>query len=192
MATTTTTDIINIDDTEIILRDYGHGKGKIIIANPYNLNFSYYWSAMGSSLKEFLKSLDYGYFINKLTNKTHVFSGKNTAKNIRKYIRQELKYDLPWYKHMEFQKSLRRWIKEIEEMETTDEFVHYAISIADSCDLDFSEMSYYEKKDIQQLLTDTIGCEPWHMAGDEPSRETLFLGDLFKKLKIKLENYEHK
>ena len=179
-------EVIKIEETEVILQDYGEGKGKIIIANPYNMNFSYYWSAMGGSLKEFLLGINDSYFANKLTYNTEVFSGKNTATNIRRFIREDLNYDLPWYEHMEFQKSLRGWIKSVETMETIDEFIDAALNISKNYDLDYSCMNYNEEQELKQLLSDTIGCEPWYLAGTESSKEYNFIVGIFNKLKKQL------
>jgi len=45
---------IRIDTTDVILRDDAPGKGKIMISDDgWGYNFSYYWGAMGSGIKEF-------------------------------------------------------------------------------------------------------------------------------------------
>ena len=83
----------NIETADIILENYEQGQGKIIISDLYNGSFSFYWGSMGENIEEFLKSINSSYFADKLCANQFVFSGKQTAKEIRKYIREEMKYD---------------------------------------------------------------------------------------------------
>lgn len=180
--------IIKIDETEIFLDDLGSGRGKITISNTYGYNFSYYWGSMGSSLCEFLCNIDESYFITKLSNKPYSFNSKLTAKDIRKYIRKELSYDLPWYKYMEFQKSLREWISGIEEIESENEFVDYCYNILNSYVLDFSTLNRHEEKEIRDILKSSFMQEPWHFIQQGDSHEAVFLKKLFKKLQKELKS----
>lgn len=179
-------EIIKIDETEIFLDDKGSGQGKITISNTYGYNFSYYWGSMGDSLREFLLRINESYFITKLANNPYSFSPKLTAKEIRKYISEELSYDLPWYKYMEFQKSFREWIKGIEEIESDQEFVDYCHNILRSWKLDFSSLDRHEEKEVKDILQNSFTQEPWNFIQQGYSNEAIFLKKLFKKLQKEL------
>lgn len=105
---------IQIGSTEVILQNYEINQGKIIVSDLYNGSYSYYWGSMGGTLEEFIKSIDSCYFAGKLCTDMYVFSGEKTAKAIRRHIKQNMNYDLPWYKYMPAQKELREAIKDLE------------------------------------------------------------------------------
>lgn len=172
---------LKIEHTDIFLDDQGNGRGKIIISNTSGYNFSYYWGSMGSSLKEFLCDIDSGYFINKLCRNDSVFCGRSTVKAIRKLIKTDYSWELPWYKHMEFQKELRVKIKDLENCSSNDEFVHIALNIPDSLDYYLIE-DKYDRKDIEGVMK-SIFSEPWYMIETKPSDEARFLESLHKKLR---------
>lgn len=102
---------ITIGETDVLLFDYEPGQGKIIIANP-TCNYSYYWGSMGCTLSEFICHIDSHYFAKNLTNNIRSFSNEKTFKSVRKFLREEM--DLPRYKHTEFQKDMRRVLKEFQ------------------------------------------------------------------------------
>lgn len=52
---------LKIGDVEVYLEDFGESKGKIIISNTNGTSYSYYWNAMGGSLKDFLCQLNGDY-----------------------------------------------------------------------------------------------------------------------------------
>lgn len=174
-----------IDEADIILEDLGEGKGKIIIAAAYGYNFSYYWGSMGSSLKEFLCSINVGYFINKLSdpNDNGVFDGKASVANIRKYIKDDLKYDLPFYKYMEAQKSLRELLKEAEACETQHEFVDAISNIPKS--VDTISLNRYDTKEFEEII-ESLCSEPWNFISTKDSDKSIFLRRLFPKLQKEL------
>ena len=92
---------LRIDYTDIFLDDKGNGQGKLTISNTCGFNFSCYWGAMGGSLKDFLLRINEDYFVRNLTDPLS-FDAKLTAKSVRRYVRNELKSELPWYMYMEF------------------------------------------------------------------------------------------
>lgn len=170
---------IVIDESSIYLEDYGHGKGKIIITE-YNLNYSTYWGSMGSTLKEFLKRINGDYFANKLCSKLYSFDGKESVKNVRKYIRNELSYDLPWYKFMDGQKELRQKLKELESCCSEHEWVYSLPKIIDS--LYCFDMNYDDEKEFKEILKFAF-TEPWQFIGEKESLEFRRLKKLHKNLK---------
>lgn len=133
-----------IEDADIILENYENGQGKIIISDLYNGSFSYYWGSMGESIEEFLKSINSSYFADKLCSNRFVFSGKKTAKEIRRYIREDMKYDLPWYKFQSGQKELRERLKEIERSDNQYEALSLIQGLPDN--LMCFDMEYKEEK----------------------------------------------
>lgn len=175
---------IKIGTTDVFLKNERFGSGKIIVSDLYEGSYSFFWGSMGSNLEDFLKSTNADYFAGKLSNENHVFSPKNTAKNIRRYIKEEMKFDLPWYRFMSAQKELREQIKQIES--TSNE--HEALSIIEgfhkNCfcfDLDRNET-----EEFTETLESHFNCEPWHFLETEPSKEYLFLKNLHKKILKKL------
>jgi len=127
-------EVIKIDDTDIILQDEGDGRGKITISNSWGYNYSHFWGSMGGSLKEFLLRINEGYFIDKLSDfdDRGVFDGKATMTAVRKHIREEMSYELPWYKYMSAQKELREKFKEMERIEDENSFVDAMSSLESS------------------------------------------------------------
>lgn len=184
-------EVIRIDETEIFLDDKGDGKGKITISNTYGYNFSYFWGAMGKPLKDFLLSINEDYFVNKLANEPLAFDAKLTAKEVRKYIRVDLSYDLPWYKYMEFQKGLREWIKGIEQVESEHTFVDYCYGIMNDYRINLYELDRWEQEEVRGILENTFKQEPWNFIQKGDSDEAVFLKKLFKKLKKELKNNNH-
>lgn len=171
-----------IGSTEVILEDISENVGKIIISN-YNLAFSYCWGSMGSDLKSFLLRIDKYYFSNKLIgyNNDKKFCAKQTVKNIRKYIKTEMNYDLPWYKFKEAQKSLREELRNIERYcENENQFVDWMCNIHNK--IDMLDLTYKESNEFEELIKSTLGCEPWHFISYSPSENVLFLQKLFPKL----------
>ena len=181
-----------IEDTEIILQNYEFGQGKIIISNTYGYNFSTYWGSMRSSIEDFLLSINEGYFITKLSDPTDngVFDPIGTVRNIRKYIREECKYDLPWYKHLEFQKSLRDELKEIERFcENEYEFVDYCQKFPNR--LDYSSLDRYDECEVKSLIDSIFKQEPWNFIEKCDSQKTKFLKKLFPKIKKHLKSIKN-
>lgn len=176
---------ITIDSTDIILEDLGNEQGKIIIADTYGYNYSTYWGAMGGSLKEFLMRINEDYFINRLlpSDDRGVFSGKKSVRNVRKHIKTELSYEIPWYKYMSAQKELRERLKEIESCESDHEFIDAMQRISN--DVYCFELDRHDEERFKDALK-SLESEPWHFIETEPSRHSIFLHRIFKRLQKEL------
>jgi len=173
-------------DSTVILEDYGIGKGGIIIAtHGTDMNFSYSWCAMGNDdIYEFIASIGADYFTRKLSNNPNVFSARNSVKEIRRYIREDMKYDLPRYKYMSGQKELRERLSEIKNIcDSEREFVDYVSDLHRS--LSLFDMDRKEEYEFRELLKDTFG-EAWNFIMHEPSIEIIYLEKLLVELKKQL------
>ena len=116
---------IKIESTDIFLETIDERKGKITISNTWGYNFSYSWGAMGKPLKDFLIGCDKSYFARALCpiDKMNVFCGKRTATAIRRAIKEFLPN---WYTHTEFQKEMRKSIREVESIQDIHDFYRMA------------------------------------------------------------------
>lgn len=157
---------------EVLFRLSEAGHTKLIGVDPFTDHMDF--------MKERMKRTDAGYFANALAVEKYVYSGKATAKNVRRYLREELKYDLPWYKHLETQKELRELIKELETCDSQD----YAIQIIGNLhsNVYYWDMDRYEERELSKLLEDHFACEPWNFLETEPSPQYKFLVKLHKEL----------
>lgn len=179
------TETIVIDGTTVILTDYEKvGQGKIIIADDWSGAFTYTWGSMGSGIKEFILSINNGYFANKLTSDDYEFCGKRTATNIRRFIREDMKYELPWYKFMSAQKELREKIREIEGMSDSNEFIHWCSALPDS--LMCYDLDYSEEKEFKNDIEGIFNSEPWNFIGKKTTIEYNWLCELHEKLKERI------
>lgn len=172
------------DVTEVTLHNYEQfGQGKIIISNPYNQNYSYYWGSMGVSIQDFLLQINESYFTNCLCSPgdNGVFDGKKSVHQIRYYIRYEMKHDLPWYKFMEQQKELREYLKDAEECENEYQFVDYVSSIP-------KKFNYYTDGREFVGIVEGLCTEPWNFIEKSPSQNTIFLKKIFKEIQKQLKN----
>jgi len=178
---------IRIGTTDVILQDYGDGKGKIIISDDdYGYNFSFYWGSMGktmgkaSTLAQFLCEINSSYFVMKLgPSGDGPIDAKRTIRNIRKYIREEM--CLEWYEHMEFQKDMRECLNDFErEIYSPEQFVNNWHSFAEYT------LNYYlidDKYDRKEMESNFTGiCEPWYFIVTEERRENIWLDKFHKKL----------
>lgn len=175
--------VIKIGSTEVILQNYEINHGKIIVSDLYNGSYSFYWGSMSGTLEEFLKRINSGYFAGKLCNDQYVFSGKNTAKSIRRHIKDNMSYDMPWYKYTAAQKELREAIKELERCESQHDAIYQIEKFKDILVLG---MSSQEDKEFQEIMESHFNCEPWHFLETEPSPSYKFLVKLHKELKKQL------
>lgn len=176
---------LKIKDTDIFLEDYEKlGQGKITISDPWIGAFTYTWGSMGSGIADFIKRINGDYFADKLCPNNYVFNSKGSVKNIRKYIREELKNELPRYKFMECQKEMRSLIKNLEYCGSDIEFIDSCIKLPDNiCALN---TSYKEEKEFTDIIEPIFKCEPWHFIATEPSNQYIWLKKLHKELKKKL------
>ena len=174
-----------IDNTDIILKNLSNlGEGKIIIANNYYGAFTYSWGSMGKNIEKFICNINKQYFADKLVRNKYEFNGKLSAKNIRKYIRTELKYELPYWKYMSGQKELRNEIKKLESCSNEYEFVDMCQSIPDN--LICFDLSYEEEKEFKSIISGIFKTEPWLFIGKNVTHEYKWLCNLHEKLKKEL------
>jgi hypothetical protein len=169
--------VLTVDHAEVILRDFEHGQGKIIIAGGSDCSYSFYWGSMGSSLKEFLLSLDGGYFATKLcpARDFTVFCGKSTARNLRK----EVKETMAWYEHMEFQKSVREVIREVESMQSEEQFFNWQNRYMD--EMDFWKIDCrYDRNSLESEFKELFG---YHSLETRRSDQYQWLERFLPKLK---------
>lgn len=148
--------VLTVDQTEVILRDFEEGQGKIIIAGGSDRSYSFYWGSMGSSLRDFILSIDSGYFATKLcpAGDYTIFCGKSTAKNLRRLVKETL----PWYEHMEFQKSVREAIRQVEDFESEYQFfnwLNYYMTDLDFYTIDDRYDRQFLERDFETLFDST-------------------------------------
>lgn len=181
--------------TDIILQDHGEGKGKIIVSdNDWDYNFSHYWGAMGkgTSLREFLLQINSDYFAGKLTGHiSGVFDVKKTFTNVRKHIREEMSDELPWYKHMEFQKDLREKINEWEEGCYSEEsfvngWYHFWEYTVDYYLVD----NLFDKGSIKDMFMSID--EHWYFVARKEHESIPWLRKIHKKLKKEIKKSDGK
>lgn len=182
---------IKIENTDIFFENFELGKGKITISNTYGYNYSAYWGAMSNNLEEFILEIDSNYFAKKLLGGLNIqsFDVKTTFACLRKFIKDEL--PLPWYKHLEFQKDLRRLLNEFQvccEKEKSKEcfikmFDYYLLY-----SLDFSRIKNDTDRELLFDDFDRISDEPWHFIQTKESDECKWLKKLHKKIKKELKN----
>ncbi len=175
---------INQDNIELI--DYDFGKGKIIITNP-NYNYEYIWGAMGSNISEFIKKINNDYFSRCLTNDIYEIDIDKTITNIKYQIIYEL--DLPWYKHLEFQKQMRKVINEFKIDLLNYQSKHYFVDYFNTLfinKLDFNLIENRYESDTLEENFKSFANEPWHYIVDKHTNIYKNLCLLHNKLKKKL------
>ena len=167
-------EVIKIEYADIILDDQGEGRGKVTVSDTQFYTSSHYWGAMGMTLKEFIKKIGSDYFAGKMCSNAYQNDSVKTVKNIRKYIREEMSYDLPWYKFTEDQKELRRFLKELESRDCN------AIVV-----ILFNIENYliYEDDEFITIIKDHLSVEPFHFIGQNLTPEYRYFEKLHKKLK---------
>tara|TARA_R110000796_G_scaffold88978_1_gene192343 strand:+ start:1321 stop:1875 length:555 start_codon:yes stop_codon:yes gene_type:complete len=173
---------IEIGNTDVFLEDLGEGKGKITISDTEGFNFSHYWGSMGGPLDEFILQLDEGYFSMKLKpiDDRGVFCSKRSVSAIRKFIKEEYSYELPWYAFKEFQKELREELREISKYSHSEEdFVRRCEELRNHC---WYSDGYKQEKEFKEIM-DSLFQEPWHFIVKTESNDTIFLKNLLPKLK---------
>lgn len=102
-------EIIQLKDTTVYLEDFKLGKGKVIV-DTYDGTYSMFWGATGTAnIADFIIEINPEYFSSKLLGSIGIteFCKKNTFASLRKHISDLL----PWYEHLDFQKSMREKIK---------------------------------------------------------------------------------
>lgn len=177
---------LNIKTADIILENYEIGQGKIIISDLDFGSWSFYWGSMGCKIEEFIQGINADYFAGKLCNREDVFCPKSTATAIRRYIKEELSDDLPWYKFASAQKEMREKIKEIEYSSSQGEALHIMNTMHEN--LICYDLDREDEKEFLGIIEGVFSCEPWHFFQTKPSREYNYLHKLHKELKSRLSN----
>jgi hypothetical protein len=176
-------EIIRIEETEVILKELGEDRGKVIVSNA-DRSYSYFWGAMGGTLKQFLCEINEDYFTDKLmgARSTQVMDVKKTFAEVRKHIREELR--LPWYEHQEFQKDMRERLKsfqrQCEETPVDRFFVDHFYNFIKSLDFYLIEQRYDQER-MEEAFNEIT--EPWHFFAETDSPDCLWLKDLHRKIK---------
>lgn len=181
---------IEIGNTDVFLEDLGNGKGKISITDTEGYNYSHYWGAMGGNLEEFLCHINEDYFAMKLKpdEDRGTFDANLSVREIRKFIKEEYSYDLPWYKYMEFQKELREKLKDIERYAyNEDEFVRMCYDIPDS---NWDSLDYRAEIEFVSIMK-SLFEEPWYFIVRSESKHTKFLKKLLPKIKQQLKTIKN-
>jgi hypothetical protein len=132
---------------------------------------------MGGSLRDFLKRINASYFAGKLCSQTYKQDSKKTVQNIRRYIRRDMAYDLPWYKFMEEQKLLRSFLKNLEQYPVD-------MIIDRLCNIDLEFIG--ENEEFVEILKSHLSCEPWHFIGEVVTDEYKYFEQLHGKIKKRL------
>jgi len=179
---------IKIKGVDIILEDKAPNQGKVIVSDNNGNNYSMFWGAMGGTLQEFICRINSSYFADKLlgTERTQAFNVKKTFKELRRFIREDL--DLPWYKHLEFQKDFREILKEFENECLSNPYDRFFVD---------SFHSYFSYKPNFYLISDSYECsriekdfkslsEPWYFIQTSESEKSKWLQFIHKQLVKKL------
>tara|TARA_R110000796_G_scaffold250514_1_gene379588 strand:- start:7050 stop:7598 length:549 start_codon:yes stop_codon:yes gene_type:complete len=176
---------IEIGNTDIFLEDLGPSKGKISITDTEGYNYSHFWGAMGGNLEEFITKINEDYFATKLKpdGDGGVFDAKLSVRAIRRFIKEECSYDLPWYEFMEFQKELREKLKDVENYSHSEaDFVRRCSDIPDSF---WSALDYKAEREFVDII-EGVFQEPWHFIVKSESKHVRFLKKLLPQIKKQL------
>ena len=175
---------IKIGSTDIYLVDGERiGQGKITVSDGYRGAFTTSWGAMGGKLSEFLCGINEYYFAENLlgTVSSQIFDGKGSVRNIRRHIREEFSYELPWYRFMSGQKEMRQEFKELECCNNETEFLYACENITDR--IHCIDLGYVDEMDFKNIVRSIFDTEPWNYIATKPSPTYLWLCDLHRKLK---------
>jgi hypothetical protein len=175
-----TSKIFRLNSTDVILQDYQDGQGKIIISNDdRGYNFSYYWGSMGSGscLSDFLIRINSEYFARKLGTCKEIFDADKTFRVIRKTLKKEL----PWYKHLEFQKEFRVKLNDFQSQCSDDVngFYYFLRDFTESLDYYLVEGS--DRDEVKSIIDNLFSYSDYICT--KPSPETIWLEDFHGKLK---------
>jgi hypothetical protein len=163
---------IKIDNAIVELIDHDSiGRGQIRI-HAQDKTYAHYWGAMGTNIVDFVARIDLSYFLNKLNPHDYgIFCPRQTLKNIRKFIRNEV----PWYQDTDAQKKLREDLKEIEG-QNENLALHVIASLRSDDAL----------TDRLQDAINTLKSDPWHFFVRKASAQEIWLSKLFCKLQRRL------
>lgn len=175
---------IKIKGVDILLENIDTNQGKVIVSDNNGNNYSMFWGAMGGTIQHFICRINSDYFADKLlgTEKTQLFNVKQTFKELRRFIREDL--DLPWYKHLEFQKDFREILKSFENECLENPYDRFFVD---------NFHSYFSYKQNFYLISDRYECsriendfkslsEPWNFIQTSESEKTKWLKYLHKQI----------
>lgn len=174
-------EVLRIKETDVMLDDYGRGKGKITISNSYGFNYSHYWGSMGCSLKEFLMNINESYFIMKLSPVSD--QGKINIKASVRNVRNAIKEEMAWYKYMSLQKELRQEIKRLESCYSDENFIDRCFEISNNIWTEYD--CRFEREEFESIVKGVFN-EPWHYLEHGDSENEIFLKKLFKQIQKKI------
>ncbi|TAJ13033.1 hypothetical protein DMA11_10225 [Marinilabiliaceae bacterium JC017] len=154
--------IITVDDNRNriwIEAEYGH--------------FTYAWGAPGKSFKEFLTNLNKSYVVGKMRIEP-VFDNRASFAALRKAIKEAI----PYYKEMEFQKSVRDNIKHGQKL--VDDSTQFMKFISEMNTGFLSSWYLLEDKSLEEELR-PLFSEPWeYIRKKESTTEKRFWKDFQK------------
>lgn len=175
---------LRIQEIDVYLEDIRENAGKVTISGT-DRNYSAQWGAMNGNLTEFLLKINSDYFASNLlgSRSSYAFNTKATFAEIRRYIREEL--DLPWYKHLAFQSTLRDSLNTFQESMKdypderyfVDNFNYYLTVRPDFHLID----DRYEQKRIKSDFESLT--EPWYFTQKSESEECKWLKSFHTKIK---------
>jgi hypothetical protein len=172
---------IKIEQTDVFLENFEKlGQGKITISDPWMGAFTYSWGAMGSGILEFIKRINPDYFAGKLCREDYVFDAKTSVKNIRKYIKDELKHELPYYKYPELQKEFRIELKKLEKCSTDNEFVDACFALPER--MLCMGATFREENEFKDIISGIFKTEPWGFIAQKPSPKYIWLKKIHSEL----------
>lgn len=175
---------IKLKGAQFTLIDVKENHGELILQLAEGTIYKYYWGAMGCGIVEFIKHCSPDYVVRNLIGQQGCFTydNKGTFKYLREHIRTEM--GLPWYLHLDFQKSLRHALRHYQQIATCqNSFVYGWTSFVYLIDFALIENSRDEKeieKDFKNM------SEVWHFCQDKHSDTYNQLTKLITQLKTQL------
>lgn len=181
-----------IDSVDVILEDFGDGKGKIIISDlNYGYNFSYYWGAMGDSLADFLVRINSDYFADKLgPYAAGEINARKTLISIRKALKEYYYSEFPWYVEKEFQQNLRDNLKELQDngFVNVDHFMGQITRLIDNLDY-YLISDRFDRERVKEAIKTALS-EPWYFIYHEEHKQITYLKNFHVKLVKKLKKLD--
>lgn len=189
-------EIIKVENTDVIFNDLAPGKGKIIVSdNDTGFNFSYQWGSIGKeTLKEFVASMNSGYFVSKLGPYGHgKLDVRRTFTSLRVLMNETLADEgFQWYVETVFQKNVRTEFNDLRKRTYEDRTLIDELKLFSS-NLDFMLIQDRNTRQKLEDIFDTMfSCEIWHAFIYKDREENIFLSKLHKKLKNKIKNERRK
>ena len=165
------------------LEDIREGAGRVSLYIGHR-EFPFTWGAMGArGIKNFLLETDSDYFCGKLCpcDDRSVFSAKASLRAIKDYIAQEY----PYYKHMDFQKDMRKHLKRLETITDSEEFISkFHDMVLYSFDYSLIE-DRSDRREVESYFND-FRSYAWEYLGTEPTGTYKTIAEMHKRLKAKL------